>query len=230
MISMVYFVSNLMGTTMELLSVNVGTKSTQVKGAGLETTGIYKLPASGRVEVGRLGIDADFIGDLQNHGGPDQAVYVYGEADYEWWSGALGRTLAPGTFGENLTISRLQSAAFAIGDRLRIGSVILEVTAPRIPCSTLARRMEDPLFVKKYRRAERPGLYCRVLQEGAVRSGDVVEVESRKGPAIGILEMFRHHYHPEQEQLTERLLKAPISARARGDIERQSARLSSRKS
>jgi MOSC domain-containing protein YiiM len=214
---------------MELRSVNIGTIRSQPKGAGLEITGIYKLPASGRVDIGNLGIEGDYIGDTENHGGPDQAIYVYGEADYEWWSAALGRRLSPATFGENLTISGLQSAVFAIGDRLRIGSVLLEVSAPRIPCSTLARRMADPLFVKKYRRAERPGLYCRVLREGAVRPGDVVGVE-REGSRVGVLEMFRHHYHPEQVELAERLLAAPIAVRARTDIERHLAKRRSRTS
>jgi MOSC domain-containing protein YiiM len=209
---------------MELVSVNIGLLRTQPKGAELETTGIYKLPASGRVEIGALGIEGDFISDAENHGGPDQAIYVYGETDYAWWSGALSVPLEPGTFGENLTISGLQSTAFAIGDRLRIGSVVLEVSAPRIPCSTLARRMADPLFVKKFRRAERPGLYCRVLQEGAVRAGDAVGIESRLGEPVGILDMFRHHYQPERPDVAERLLAAPISARARMDIERRLAR------
>ena len=213
-----------MGKTMDLLSVNIGLMRTQPRGAELETTGIYKLSASGSVHIGRLGIDGDFIGDTDNHGGPDQAIYVYGEEDYTWWSGALGHRLEAGTFGENLTISGLQSAAFAIGDRLRIGALVLEVSAPRTPCSTLARRMGDPLFVKKFSRAERPGLYCRVIHEGAVRAGDAVGIEPREGSTVGVVDMFRQHYHPEQRQLGQRLLEAPISARARVEIERQLAK------
>jgi MOSC domain-containing protein YiiM len=224
---MVYYVPKGTGSAMELLSVNIGGLRTQPRGTGLETTGIYKLPASGPVNIGPLGIAGDFIGDRENHGGPDQAIYVYGETDYEWWARALGRRLEPGTFGENLTISGLRSTAFAIGDRLRIGSVVLEVSAPRIPCSTLARRMADPGFVKKYRRAERPGLYCRVLQEGAIRSGDAVMIEACGGGAVGILDMFRHHYDPGQREVAQRILGAPISARARAAIERQVASLKS---
>jgi MOSC domain-containing protein YiiM len=227
--SMVYYVPNRMGNPMELLSVNIGVTRTQPKGAEFETTGIYKVPASGRVEIGVLGIEGDFIGDIENHGGPDQAIYVYGDTDYEWWSRALGHRLEPGTFGENLTILGLQSAPLAIGDRLRLGSLVLEVSAPRIPCSTLARRMADPLFVKKFRRAERPGVYCRVLHDGAVRSGDAVMIESRDGSAVGVLEMFRHHYHPEQD-VAQLLLAAPISTRARADIERRLAKSNSRES
>ena len=80
----------------------------------------------------------------------------------------------PGTFGENLTIAGVETAQALIGDRLAIGDVLLEVTSPRIPCVTLAARMGDPGFVKRFRAAERPGFYCRVLQEGFVRAGDAV--------------------------------------------------------
>ena len=162
---------------MQLLSVNIGQKRTQAKGSEKETTGIYKLPVQELVEIKSLGIQSDFICDQKNHGGPDQAIYIYGMSDYEWWSKELGRELTAGTFGDNLTVSELESALFNIGDRLHVGSAILEVTAPRIPCSTLAARMGDPQFVKKFRQAERPGLYCRVIQEGIVHTGDEVKVE-----------------------------------------------------
>ena len=88
------------------------------------------------------------ICDKKSHGGPDQAIYVYGGADYEWWSQELGKEISPGTFGENLTISELQSAHFNVGDYLHINDVILQVTAPRIPCGTFATRMDDPQWVK----------------------------------------------------------------------------------
>ena len=99
----------------------------------------------------------------KHHGGPDQAVYVYLSEDYDWWSKTLGRPIAPGTFGDNITISGLTSADLAIGDRLIAGDVVIEVTTPRIPCNTLAARMGDPGFVKAYRDAGRPGAYCRVI-------------------------------------------------------------------
>lgn len=129
---------------MKLISVNVGEKRTIRKAKASGETGIYKVPAREPVRVTRDGLAGDEISDKVNHGGPDQAVYVYGVPDYEWWSYELGREFAPGTFGENLTISGLESARFSIGDRLRVGSVVLEVTAPRIPCVTLAARMGSP--------------------------------------------------------------------------------------
>jgi MOSC domain-containing protein YiiM len=206
---------------MQLLSVNVGRKQTQPKGDELETTGIYKLPASGPVQIGSLGLESDFICDQESHGGPDQAVYVYGSADYDWWGAQLGKAMDSGTFGENLTISDLESAGLNIGDRLQVGAVLLEVTAPRIPCSTLAARMRDPEFVKRYRYGERPGLYCRVIEGGPVQAGDEVVLRPQTGATVSILEMFRNHYLRLKDEATlRRFLRAPISIRERVSAER----------
>ena len=169
---------------MQLLSVNIGQPRTQQNKNKTEITGIYKTPVPGRVQITTLGIKEDFIGSPKDHGGPDQAIYIYGKPDYEWWSKELARELEPGTFGDNLTLSDVESAKFCIGDRFHIGSVILEVTAPRIPCATLAARMGDSFFVTRYRRAERPGLYCRVIREGTLEAGDTVQLEPLTGEAI----------------------------------------------
>ena len=211
---------------MKLISINVGQKQTQQNGDRLETTGIYKSSVQGPVKITSLGITEDFIGSPRHHGGPDQAVYVYGEADYVWWSGELGRELAPGTFGDNITISELESAQFNIGDRLHLGNVILEVTAPRIPCSTLATRMGDAQFVKKYRNAERPGLYCRVIAEGEIEAGVEVTVQPSEGEAVGVIEIFRDWYERDKdEDRLRRFLRSPIAFRARRDLERHLKRL-----
>ena len=207
---------------MNLISINIGQKRTQRRKNYVETTGIYKFPVHETVEIKRLGIEQDVICDKKNHGGPDQAVYVYGAADYEWWSKELEREVAPGTFGDNLTISGLESAQFNIGDFIHIGEVILQVTAPRIPCGTFATRMDDPQWVKRFRRAGRPGLYCRVIQEGFVKAGDSVSVERYTRETISIVEMFRDYYDKNKSVETlHRHLNAPIAIRARKDLERQ---------
>src|SRR2546423_204239 len=129
---------------MQLLSVNVAAEQAIRIGPRDVKTGIYKTPTPSPMRIGEMGLEGDTISNTKDHGGPDQAVYVYGTADYAWWSTQLGQSLAPGTFGENLTVSNLSSAKFVIGDRLTIGEVVLEVTAPRIPCVTFAARMGDP--------------------------------------------------------------------------------------
>lgn len=201
---------------MKLLSINLGKEETLVHPNKTEQTGIFKRPVAGPLKVTSEGVPGDFIGDSKNHGGPDQALYIYGWVDYEWWANELGQAMQPGMFGENLTIAGLECAQFNIGDRLRIGEVILEVTAPRIPCGTLAGRMKIPAFARQFRFAERPGMYCRVICEGTLQAGDAVAVERYAGETVSLVEAMRDYYEPNlTEAAINRFLAAPISIRLR---------------
>lgn len=212
---------------MHIVSVNIGQKREIEVGPKTISTGLYKLPVDGPVQVGRLGLDGDVICSSKHHGGPDQAVYIYTAPDYAWWSGVLGREIAPGTFGENLTLSDLESAAMVVGDRLVLDEVTLEVTAPRIPCATFAARMEDTGFVKRFRLAERPGFYCRVIRTGHVRVGERARLEPYRGQSVTILDMYRDFYEPElTETAIRRFLDAPIAIRDRVEKEEQLKKLS----
>jgi len=205
---------------MKLISVNIGQAGMVQRKNYSEKTGIFKIPTDKAVEIGKLGLAGDVIISEKHHGGPDQAVYIYGGADYDWWRNELDRGLAPGIFGENLTISNLASASFSIGDILHVGEVSLQVTAPRIPCKNFAARMEDPQFVKKFRAAERPGLYCRVLKEGSVQAGDLVHVERYEKDTVSLLEVYRDYYEPKlEESVIRSFLAAPIAIRMRLDKE-----------
>ncbi len=182
---------------------------------GSSRTGIYKEPVSGPVPVGRLGVQDDEQANKRYHGGPDQAVYLYSLEDYAWWAAELGRALEPGTFGENLTLDRF-SEPVRIADRLRIGEVELEITAPRIPCSTLAARVGDPKFVKRFARAGRPGYYARVLHEGLLQPGPVQWEHSAH---LTGLEVF--HLLLGKNGDLRRALEAPLAERVRASFERQ---------
>jgi MOSC domain-containing protein YiiM len=207
---------------MKLLSINIGKKRKQQRKDYIETTGIYKMPVNEPVEIKSLGIEGDAICDTKNHGGPDQALYIYGGADYAWWSEKTGKELTPGTFGDNLTISELESAQFNVGDFIHIGEVTLQVTSPRIPCSTFATRMGDPQWVKKFRAAERPGLYVRVIKEGVVKAGDSVSVEKYGGETVSILQMYRDHYEKGySKEALRRYLNSPIDIRSRTYFEEE---------
>ena len=208
---------------MKLTSINAGRRQTQQNKGREEVTGIYKIPLQGLVSITVLGIADDFIGSSKHHGGPDQALYVYGEADYDWWTKEIGREMLPGMFGENLTISGLECAGFNIGDYLHIGSVTLQATAPRIPCGTFASRMEDPQWVKKYTAAERPGFYVRVLREGTLTAGQDVRIEKYAGETLSLIDVFRAHYDREGRDvaLLRRHLTSPLSIRMREKYERE---------
>ena len=199
---------------MKLTSINVGSEQTLVRPNKTEQTGIFKRSVDGPVQVGEQGIPGDFIGDKHNHGGPDQAVYVYGSLDYDWWAAELGREMTPGLFGENLTIEGLESPTLKIGDRLAVGEVLLEVTAPRIPCGTLAGRMELPAFAKQFRFAGRPGVYCRVLRQGVLQAGDPVSLERYPAESVSIYETMRDYYENDLPETTlQRYMALPIAER-----------------
>jgi MOSC domain-containing protein YiiM len=211
---------------MKLISVNIGQERSIPKAKASGKTGIYKIPTKAPVLITLNGIPDDAICDTKHHGGPDQAIYIYGAADYHWWSQDLGHELEPGAFGENLTISELESAPLRIGDILQISDVRLQVTSPRMPCVTLAARMGDGRFQEQFRQAERPGLYCRVLQGGQVQVGDPVHLEPYNGETVTILKMFRDYYiHDLDEATLRHYLAAPISIRACAEKEKQLQKL-----
>jgi len=206
---------------MRIESINVGLAETIAVGAGPLETGIFKHPVSGPVRVVTEGLVGDAILDTTHHGGVDQAVYAYSLDDYDWWAEQSDREFFPGLFGENLTIRGLPTDMH-VGDRLLIGEVVLEATAPRIPCNTLAARMEDSGFGLTFRKAERPGIYFRVLNEGEISAGDAVTAVETVEHDVTILELFRFKYrlsHGPDE--LRRYLDAPIAERMRAAIEHQ---------
>lgn len=202
---------------MRVLSVNLG-KAELLRGARTPyLSGIAKRSATSPVRITVDGLIDDAVCDTRYHGGHDQAVYLYGQPDYDWWEAELGRPLAPGTFGENLTLSDWESAPSAVGDQFHIGDeIILEVTSPRVPCATLSSHMGDSAFLKKFRRAERPGVYCRVLREGTVQAGDTVRNEPLPDATLGIMELYRDAFTPAKDATTlRRHLAAPLASRIR---------------
>lgn len=213
---------------MRLLSVNVGTP--RPDGDRRAKTGIFKEPTTGPVEIGPLGMSGDAVLDKKHHGGPDQALYLYAAEDYAWWSEELGRRLEPGTFGENLTTEGLDVSALAVGDRLTFGAVETQVTAPRIPCATLARRMEDEGFVKRFLLAHRPGAYLRVLRPGTLREGNPASLVRYEGERLGLIELVEDFRRLKRtEAAIRRILSAPVAERLRATKEAQLAGILAKK-
>jgi len=211
---------------MQIESVNTG-KARELKGQDKDDrTGIFKTPVSDAIEISDLGLAGDEIVDTRFHGGPDQAVYLYRQEDYDWWSEALEHTVAAGTFGENLTVSGLPSEDMAVGSRLIFSHVTLAITAPRIPCNVLAARMGDSKFIKRFMQAERPGAYCRVVSAGPIRTGETFEVDKSSASEVTIIEVFRAHTGKLTRAELERFLAAPIDIRTRTKWEKKLAALS----
>lgn len=197
-----------------LLSVNIGTPA--ILPGSATPTGIVKTPRTGPVAVDSMGLLGDAVLDRKHHGGLDQAVYLYLQSDYDWWATELGKPLNPGTFGENLTISGLAGDRLAIGDRLEIGAVLLEVTYHRTPCATLGRRMGDPRWVKRFARALRPGAYMRVLAPGTLEAGMDIDYIPYAGERVTVAELMATDGLRERPpELMRRVLTTPIRAKTR---------------
>ncbi len=204
---------------MQIESINIGAAEPVTWNDKTVVSGICKHGVGGPIRVTRLGLEGDAVCNEEHHGGVDQAIYAYSLDDYEWWAQELGTVLPPGTFGDNLTI-RGMPTDMQVGDRLLIGDVVLEATAPRIPCATLSARLKDSSFALRFRKAERPGIYFRVLNEGELSRGDAVTfVEDEQG-TVTISDLVRFYYDlsPDAREL-ERLLEAPVAERFRAKIE-----------
>ncbi len=137
----------------------------------------------------------------------------------DWWAEELGRPIEPGTFGENLVIDGLDNRDVSVGDRFIAGDLVLEVTSARIPCSTFAAKMGDPKFVKRYTKAARPGIYCRVIKNGVAEAGTPVEYVPFDGPKVTMPELiatFGRRLSPEDRA---RYLAAPIHYKLRARLE-----------
>ena len=192
--------------TGRLLSVNVAEIREIPYRGHMIKTGIWKFPVDGRVRVEGVQVDGDTQADLRVHGGEFQAVYAYGREDYDWWAGELGRDMPPGTFGENLTVEGMDLTNATVGERWRIGSTVLEVSLPRIPCFKLGKKMEDPRFLKRFGAARRPGSYFRIVEEGELGAGDEIEMLEKPshGVTIGLLYETKMH----DQTLATKILEA----------------------
>jgi len=207
-----------MRETIQVISVNIGESAAVHDGNSVYESGIFKRPVAGPVAVTEAGLEGDAIVDKKYHGGPDQAIYVYNAEDYEWWAAQMDRDFFPGLFGENLTISGLPSN-LSIGDRLLIGDVVLEATAARIPCNTLAARMGDTGFGMAFRKAERPGTYFRVLNPGLIAADDAVTLIESGDSRVTIVDLFRFGFSKTADEATlSRYLEAPLAGRVREQV------------
>jgi MOSC domain-containing protein YiiM len=177
---------------MKVVSVNVGLPRTITWQGRTVETGIFKAPIRGRVWVRTLNLDGDRQADLSVHGGPDKAIYVYPSEHYHYWRDEFpGMELPWGMFGENFTTEGLLEEAVNIGDRLRIGSAVVMVTQPRVPCYKLAAKFGRQDIVKRFLASGRSGFYLKVMQEGEVEAGAPIELINRDTHGVTVADVAR---------------------------------------
>jgi len=206
-----------------IISINAARKrSLTVGGKDLET-GLFKEPIPGPVMIDRTGVPGDAIVNAKVHGGADQAVYLYSQEDMDWWSKQLQRDIMPGFFGENLTISHWWPD-LRVGDQIHLGDLLLEVTAPRIPCAVMATRVGDPRFARAFVKAARCGAYTRVLCGGSICAGDTVGVTAADTTLPTVAEIFRYsHESGKDADFIRQCLAAPIAEKLRVQLEKELA-------
>jgi MOSC domain-containing protein YiiM len=196
----------------KVISVNVGVPQFVPVAGGSVLTSIFKSPVAGRVAVRGVNIEGDRQADLTVHGGPYKAVYCYPEEHYSFWSEELPDTeFVPGIFGENLTTRGLTEEMVHIGDRLRIGSAVLQVTQPRMPCYKLGIRFGRPDMVKRFWLSGRSGIYFAIVEEGELASGDEVEKVSEVPEGISVADVVALYRGQKTDAaLVARALQAPL--------------------
>ena len=177
---------------MKLISVNIGLPRVVMSNGDPVSTGIFKEPVAGRVMLRALNLDGDRQADLSVHGGPSKAVYAYPSEHYEYWKHEFPEMKLPwGMFGENFTTAGLFETQLNIGDKFRVGSAMVMVTEPRMPCYKLGIRFDRPDIVKRFLASERTGFYFAVLQEGEVGVGDPIELTERSKDNLKVSDITR---------------------------------------
>lgn len=195
--------------------INIGTRTPLQVNGTKRVTGIFKEKREGLIPVSELGLPSDAICNTKHHGGRDQAIYLYSVEDYAWWEEALGQEVVAGTFGENFTTSGQDLTSICVGDLLFSKTVTLQVTAPRIPCSTLAARMDDKQFAKKFMAAGISGAYCRVLVTGDAQVGDDFAHKPFEDDRIPLGTFFKDAHGKLSSEELRRYLSVPIDERTR---------------
>jgi len=197
-----------MATTVgKVLSVNVGTAREFEFNGRPARSAIWKSPVVGRIAARGVNLAGDDQADRKAHGGPDKAVYAYTVEDYRWWEARIGRALAYGEFGENLTTEGIDVNDALVGERWAVGTAVLEISEPRIPCWRLGVRMNDPVFPRRFTEALRPGPYLRIVVQGDVGAGDEIRFVERPDHGLTVRDVFRIYTRDRGE--ARRLLTIP---------------------
>ena len=180
-----------MAQTAKVLTVNVAAVVHQGAWTGSEgKTGIDKRPVNGAIRFTDNGLAGDVVVDKKHHGGFDKAVYAYASEDARWWERQIGVEINNGAFGENLTTEGIDVNGALIGERWRIGNVLLEVSEPRIPCRVFAGFWDRPTLIKDFTAALKPGSYLRIIEEGEIKAGDLIRVEFKPQHEVTIRDLF----------------------------------------
>ena len=201
-----------MKTETKLISVNVGLPRIVMNNGEPVTTGIFKEPVAGRVMLRALNLDGDGQADLSVHGGLSKAAYAYPSEHYQYWRQEFPEMKLPwGMFGENFTTTGLFESELNIGDKFQVGSAIVMVTEPRLPCYKLGIKFGRTDIIKRFLASERTGFYFAVLREGEVGAGDQIELIERSQGSVSVNQIVQLY---AREKHNSGLLRRAIATEA----------------
>lgn len=146
---------------------------------------IAKQAVAGPVAIAALGLAGDEQGDLRVHGGVDKAVHQYALEHYAAWRaelGALPVLAQPPAFGENFSSTGVTEETLCLGDQVRVGTCLLQVSQSRQPCWKLNVRLGVADMALRVQRSGRTGWYYRVLEPGEAQAGDLLRLVARPHP------------------------------------------------
>lgn len=214
--------------TKRVLSVNVGLPQQVRVADGIVLTSIFKSPVEGKIALRGCNLDGDRQADLTVHGGPHKAIYLYPSEHYLYWAEQLpGFDLPFGAFGENLTTEGMDEEAVHIGDRFRIGSAVIQVTQPRMPCFKLGIRFRLPEMIKKFWNSNRPGIYFSIVEEGELERGNTIHQIGENPERVSVADVVRlYKGEATDRELISRVLRSPLRGGWKTGIQSRLAALS----
>jgi MOSC domain-containing protein YiiM len=199
-------------TTIHTLLIGQPQEHTDSKGSWRSS--IFRTPVTGPTALGPGGLAGDQVTDTHNHGSPDQAVCCYPLAHYDFWNqiyGLIGESaLGPGGVGENWTLTHVTEQDVCVGDVWAVGGAVVQVSAPRYPCSKQERKLQLKGFVAQVRQSLRTGWYLRVLTPGTVQAGEAVKLMERPNPGLTLARVNANMFTEFEPAFARQLLDVAL--------------------
>ncbi|MED2011059.1 MOSC domain-containing protein [Brevibacillus borstelensis] len=208
---------------MQLVSINVGKPQTVMHNGKEVSTAIWKYPVTDRRFLDWEQLDGDGQADRRFHGGKDKALMVYSYDHYSFWEEKLGQELAPGAFGENVTVRGLDESTVSIGDIFQLGEAVVQVSQPRQPCFKLDVRLQRSDMVSLIQQTGYSGFYMRVLETGMI--GQDMEFrlleKSSHNVTVSFINQIKYHKKDNLEAIRRILAVKELADSWRPSLEKR---------
>lgn len=197
--------------SMKVCTVNIGEKRTVIWRDKEYCTGIFKEPINRPIQLGKMDVVHDHVIDRKYHGGVNKACYLFSADHYDHFKNIYPNLKwNNGMFGENLTIMNFDEKQVYIGDTFKVGTAIIQISEPRLPCSTLAMRFDAHRIMKDFIEFGRCGAYVRVLEEGYISAGDIFELIEHPNDSFSVFDVFFSCHNSIEPNLRDRMLNSTL--------------------